>query len=287
MLPSTRRNSQFSNVLVRSVSHFDRVKITVREIDNSVDIDWSLIHRQQQPIVIRGLISNWPAINTSENCWNNFHNVKQRLKDSEDIVPLEIGSSYMDTNLDKVHVSMDSFMDYLIASSEQQKSNKTVYSSGSETKSNSNSQPFIYLAQHDLNEVRTLRNDVVVPTICSTGKGTIYRNNIWWCGPLGSKSPCHYDPFQNILCQVIGEKTVLLLPPTESGNLYPAIGTLQPNTSLIDFDNPNPTKFPSISNIRNCYEAVLAAGDGLFVPLKWWHYCHTSTTSCSVNFWWL
>ena len=31
----------------------------------------------------------------------------------------------------------------------------------------------------------------------------------------GSESPCHRDPFHNILCQVYGEKTVLLFSPSD------------------------------------------------------------------------
>jgi Cupin-like domain len=32
---------------------------------------------------------------------------------------------------------------------------------------------------------------------------------------LGSESPCHQDPFHNILCQVYGTKHVLLFPPEQ------------------------------------------------------------------------
>lgn len=33
--------------------------------------------------------------------------------------------------------------------------------------------------------------------------------------PSGSESPCHQDPFHNILCQVYGTKHVLLFPPEQ------------------------------------------------------------------------
>ena len=32
---------------------------------------------------------------------------------------------------------------------------------------------------------------------------------------LGSESPCHRDPFHNILCQIYGEKKVILFAPSE------------------------------------------------------------------------
>lgn len=40
------------------------------------------------------------------------------------------------------------------------------------------------------------------------------------CLSLGSESPCHQDPFHNILCQVYGTKHVLLFPPEQHVRTY-------------------------------------------------------------------
>ena len=37
---------------------------------------------------------------------------------------------------------------------------------------------------------------------------------------LGSESPCHQDPFHNILCQVYGTKHVLLFPPGQHVRMH-------------------------------------------------------------------
>ena len=35
------------------------------------------------------------------------------------------------------------------------------------------------------------------------------------------------------------------------------------------------------------YSGVLRAGDGIYIPKGFFHYCVTTSRSCSVNFWWL
>ena len=114
----------------------------------------------------------------------------------------------------------------------------------------------------------------------------VCRSNIW-LGPKGVASPCHYDPFHNMLCQVMGTKRVVLFDPGDTDCLYPANGTSQKNTSLIDVSSPDLNKFPLFANIKSGSETTLEPGDALFIPLKYWHYCESTSGSCSVNFWWL
>ena len=125
-----------------------------------------------------------------------------------------------------------------------------------------------------------------IPEICTkTGKSHFYRSNIW-LGPADVVSPCHYDPFQNVLCQVIGSKRVILYSPSDSEYLYPARGTVQKNTSLVDIENPDYARFPNFGKAR-ALVADLHAGDMLFIPYKFWHFTRSTSTSCSLNFWWL
>ena len=35
------------------------------------------------------------------------------------------------------------------------------------------------------------------------------------------------------------------------------------------------------------FSGVLRAGDGIYIPKGFFHYCATTSRSCSVNFWWL
>lgn len=245
--------------------------------NNLSNIDWQGIYHAQQPVVLRGLALTWPAVSsTSSRRWADFKAVQARLQSSQDsIVPIEVGAHYMDPHLQKHHISLISFLDFLRSYEEGQVADV-------------NTLPKVYLAQHSLQEISSLHQDIVQhPDICKlTGKGSLYDCKLWWSGPRGSVSPCHFDPFHNLLVHVIGEKKVQLIDPKFSEYLYPAHGTVQKNTSLVDFEQVDQHRFPKFAEVEG-YETTLQAGDAVYIPLKWWHYCTSKTTSCSVNYWWL
>ena len=147
----------------------------------------------------------------------------------------------------------------------------------------------IIINQTDIKEIPGLIEDIKVPEITKTGSGCVYRSNIWLGGPAGSSSPCHNDPFNNFLCQIYGNKKVILFPPTAKEYLYMNDPHhKQKNTSRIDFKNPiDYRKFPLFLDAPNGIIANLEPSDALFIPLKWFHYCETRDKSCSVNYWWL
>ena len=106
--------------------------------------------------------------------------------------------------------------------------------------------------------------------------------------------------------------------------MYPALNTVQQNTSTVDIADPDYHKHPlfrelqprALSNVllkhnhsnrdekeEKCHgdlqenletdegavippnSVVLSAGDALFIPFKWWHYCRSIDTNASVNYW--
>jgi len=148
----------------------------------------------------------------------------------------------------------------------------------------------IIVNQTDIKEIPGLIEDIKVPEITKTGSGCVYRSNIWLGGPTGSSSPCHNDPFNNFLCQIYGNKKVILFPPTAKEYLYMNDPHhKQKNTSRIDFKKQpiDYRKFPLFLDAPNGMVANLEPSDALFIPLKWFHYCETRDKSCSVNYWWL
>lgn len=48
----------------------------------------------------------------------------------------------------------------------------------------------------------------------------MYDKTVMWIGPGGTHSPLHYDPNDNFMHQIDGEKHLLLVDPVESVNLY-------------------------------------------------------------------
>ncbi|KAH9838186.1 Clavaminate synthase-like protein, partial [Teratosphaeria destructans] len=127
-----------------------------------------------------------------------------------------------------------------------------------------------------------------------------------WLGPRGTKTPLHTDPHQNVLCQVVGYKYIRLYPPHESARLYPLgvddNGLCMDNTSSIDIARVRRpplgletevvgaaeeihTRYPLFADAE-FVEGILAPGECLYIPLGWWHYVESLSTSFSVSFWW-
>ena len=225
----------------------------------------------KKPVIIKGLALDWPAVQSWRADYHKFENMEPN---DDCMVRVEIGKNYMSKDVQVAEVDLRSFAQFCTASVEKPTSSAT------------NIAARIFLAQCDLPE--SIKDDVVVPDMTkNTGKGHLYRMNMWMCGPQGSESPCHHDPFHNLLCQVFGTKRVVLFPPDEDMNLYPA-SPPQTNTSMVDIDDPNLVAHPDFAKARERGEqAILHRGDALYIPLGYWHYCKADSSSCSVNFWWL
>lgn len=271
----------------------------------------------QTPAIFDKIVSKpWEQALTN---WSSPSKLKEHLKSRHYhntssppplVVPVEMGSSYMDqSKFQRVHLDLFEVLEFWSAESQKREEQKR---GGNQQQDNQI--PRLYIAQVDLNDIPCLSKDIN-PSPPFEIKGSIYRVNIWMGGPHGSSSPCHHDPFQNVLIQVSGRKRVLLYPPQEHQALYPALGTVQKNTSLIDFDAVFPSNVDtdaiekekeeekeveinekSLIQLKNQFPlfppkggvaAYLSPGDALFIPKGWWHYCSSYSSSISVNYWFL
>ena len=111
-----------------------------------------------------------------------------------------------------------------------------------------------------------------------------------WLGHASNVS-AHYDAFDNVACVIAGSRRFTLFPPEAIGHLYvgPIDNTMagQP-VSLAASQPADDARFPLFREVKEkALVAELAAGDALYIPKLWWHQIEaTAPFNGLVNYWW-
>ncbi|KAI9754794.1 MAG: hypothetical protein M1815_005434 [Lichina confinis] len=197
------------------------------------------------PTVMTGSIDHWPA----RTRWTASYLLRKTLGGRR-LVPVEIGRAYTDEGWGQSIMPFRRFLDEHILSGE-----------------------VAYLAQHDLfGQMPSLRDDIRVPDCCYTGASDDDDDDPLlnaWFGPAGTVSPLHTDPYDNVLCQVVGRKYVRLYGPSETSRLYPRGiedgGVDMGNTSQVEVEAADQSAFPLFAGAAYV-ETVLDEGECLYIP---------------------
>lgn len=213
---------------------------------------------------------------------------------------VEIGGSYSDSSIGRPDITFGDFLHYMKLWEERYDNDDDDTSSNEEEPCK---EELVYLAQNDLNSLGDLANDISFPEVTTdpkydVGHGSTY-NAMFWFGPRSCVSPLHYDPLDNLLIQIVGQKRILLYPNriTERGDTiedeknvlnwhYAGYQGQQYNTSPIDVENPDLTQFGLFRHAPPAVECIISPGDILYIPSKWWHHVRSLDTAISVNIWW-
>jgi hypothetical protein len=108
--------------------------------------------------------------------------------------------------------------------------------------------------------------------------GSGAHGNLWF-GAGGTITPFHYDNANNMMAQVMGTKRILLIPASDGAQMYSGHRYFtEVDGRKLDYD-----RFPFMRDVT-VSTVELAAGEILFVPVGWWHFVETLTTSAMVNF---
>jgi len=217
---------------------------------------------QKKPIIITGLMDNWPAIRKDGQGWRNFDYLK-RIAGMR-TVPIEVGANYVAQEWKQTLMPLSKFIDdYILKESDE----------------------IGYLAQTQLFEqIPDLKKDIIVPDYCSLGDSDRVIIHSWF-GPKGTVTPAHYDKYHNLLTQVLGRKYIRIYDTEQTPFLYPHEDKLLFNTSQVDIENPLVDKFPLFPK-ANYVECILQSGEMLYIPPNYWHYVRSLDISFSVSFWW-
>ena len=97
-----------------------------------------------------------------------------------------------------------------------------------------------YLAEEDLGEMPLLKKDVTTPPFAA--HLTLDKLQLW-IGAGGQVSPLHQDQWENILCQMQGERTIVLFDPLDLDGLYPKDGVNR-HFGMVDPEHVDASLFP-------------------------------------------
>ncbi|KAK1936715.1 Bardet-Biedl syndrome 7 protein [Phytophthora citrophthora] len=237
---------------------------------------------QSEPVVITGAMEFWPALGRAagqERAWTDVKYLRRVA--GLRTVPVEVGSSYLGDDWGQELMTLNEFLDRHIIPSMENGQAIPPKKLG-------------YLAQHRLfdqllmfnmlrKQIPALGRDIMTPDYCTVQRveeeeeEDITINS--WFGPGGTVSPLHFDPKDNVLCQVVGTKYLRLYAPEESEKLYPIEGLLS-NTSQVQVEDPDYEQFPAFQSAKYV-ECVLHEGEMLYIPPKYWHYVKSLSTSFS------
>lgn len=237
--------------------------------------------QEQQPLVVRGAVSDTPAIDA----WKSWDYWQETV--GHEIAQVEIGGSYANTSAEqdegssRAEIPVEAYLQYL----------KLFEERFGRANSNSNEpapkpEEMVYMAQNDL--FSSLYKDIMIPEFCQEessymiGLGRLY-SVMLWLGPRQCVSPLHNDPLDNFLMQFVGRKKLLLFPLNTQ--VYAGHEGQQPNTSPIEPLTFDKERYPLFDPTLGM-TCEIGPGDALFIPSKWWHYAQSLETSASVNVWW-
>lgn len=110
---------------------------------------------------------------------------------------------------------------------------------------------------------------------------------------IGNKvtTPTHFDSQHNLACVVCGVRRFTLFPPEQLPNLY--IGPLDyaptgAAISLAHLDQPDDPRYPRLkAALAAAQVAELHPGDAIYMPPLWWHNVESlEQLNALVNYWW-
>jgi hypothetical protein len=110
-----------------------------------------------------------------------------------------------------------------------------------------------------------------------------------WVGSA-STVPTHYDLSDNVAVVIAGRRRFTLFPPEQVANLYLGPFNITPAgqpVSMVDIANPDHARYPRFAAAwDHACMAELEPGDAIYIPTMWWHDIRAlAPYNALVNFW--
>ncbi len=254
----------------------DSVQILVRD---GVDLKAfrEQIEPAHQPVVLRGLVSAWPAVRAARESPRALADYLRGFDRGKQVAVLEGPPSirghffYRDDmrglNFERRPATIGATLDRLLAQLDDPNP-AAIYIESTPTVEHLPA----FAGAHPM----PLLPPAVIPRI--------------WIGNTLTVQT-HYDLSNNIACVVGGRRRFTLFPPDQIANLY--VGPVEfnisgPPISMVTLRNPDLVRFPRFAEaLRHARTAELEPGDALYIPYGWWHQVESlASLNVLVNYWW-
>lgn len=231
----------------------------------------------EQPLVLKGLVSNWPLVeaatrgaDAADEYLRRFYNdtsVSESFGSPDINGRIFYGEDLAGFNFAMRRTQLDEFLDELKKHRDDE--NPPVHYVGSI------SVDHILPGLRDDNDLNLGQFE---PSV-----------RIW----LGNQTriAAHYDVPDNIACVAAGRRRFTLFPPDQLPNLY--VGPLDrapagQAISLVDLHEPDFEKHPKFREaLKHAQVADMQPGDAVFIPSMWWHHVEgLDSFNVLVNYWW-
>ena len=210
-----------------------------------------------RPVIIEDVVEHWPA----RTKWNLDFFRKHYGKETVTYQKGRSDIDYRDSFID--HGVSGLFSDYI-----------NLIASGKATND-------YYLIAHD----RLLDRPSFAPLLGDIGFDHRYFDGVntharvfFWLGPKGSVTPLHRDLGNVYLAQILGRKSIKLIPSKQMHRVYNSVGY----HSDVDFENYSLQDYPLLRDACIA-EVTVNPGDLLFIPLGWWHHVKALDISVTVT----
>lgn len=119
-----------------------------------------------------------------------------------------------------------------------------------------------------------ISDDLVPPDFIPFGQDNdqLYHSSVLRIASSNVQIWTHFDLYDNVLCQVIGSKRIILFDPKDTEYLY--IEGDKSSVNNLDKWSECIEKFPLL-NKTEPYRCLLVPGDVIFIPALWWHNIRT------------
>lgn len=104
------------------------------------------------------------------------------------------------------------------------------------------------------------------------------RDGFFWLGPRGTLTPWHHDLTNNLLVQVIGRKSVRMAPPWAFARMRNS------RHCFSDWGNDPLPAGEGDGATPPVLETIIGPGEGIFLPVGWWHQVEALDLSASMSF---